>query len=143
MKEKDQENLNQIVLASQLDHVEISADMVKSENFSLQYESLDSLIKYLSSIQKAVNAEIKKIIEKDYADSGESSLKTDKYSFSYIAPSTKQTFDVSRFMEENTELYKKYLKVSKVSDSLRVTKKKEKKETKKTDVIDVGSELDF
>lgn len=143
MSKKDQENFNQIVLASQLDHVEISADVVKSENFSLQYESLDDLIKYLTSIQKAVNTEIKKIIEKDYADSGVSSLKSDKYSFSYIAPSTKQTFDVNKFMEENPELYKKYLKTSNVSDSLRVTKKKEKKETKRTDVIDADSELDF
>jgi len=143
MEKKDQENFNQIVLASQLDHVEISADVVKSENFSLQYESLDNLIKYLTSIQKAVNTEIKKIIEKDYADSGVSSLKSDKYSFSYVAPSTKQTFDVKKFMEENPELYKKYLKISKVSDSLRVTKKKEKKETARTDVIDADPELDF
>lgn len=143
MSKKDQENFNQIALASQLDHMEISADMVKSENFSLQYESLDDLIKYLTSIQKAVNTEIKKIIEKDYVDSGVSSLKSDKYSFSYIAPSTKQTFDVNKFMEENPELYKKYLKTSNVSDSLRVTKKKEKKETKRTDVIDADSELDF
>lgn len=143
MSKKDQENFNQIILASQLDHVEISADVVKSENFSLQYESLDDLIKYLTSIQKAVNTEIKKIIEKDYADSGVSSLKSDKYSFSYIAPSTKQTFDVNKFMEENPELYKKYLKTSNVSDSLRVTKKKEKKEAKRTDVIDADSELDF
>lgn len=143
MSKKDQENFNQIALVSQLDHVEISAEMVKSENFSLQYESLDDLIKYLTSIQKAVNTEIKKIIEKDYADSGVSSLKSDKYSFSYIAPSTKQTFDVNKFMEENPELYKKYLKTSNVSDSLRVTKKKEKKEAKRTDVIDANSELDF
>jgi hypothetical protein len=140
MRNKDQENINQVVLASQLDHVEVTSDIIESENFAQKYKSLDQLIKYLQGIKTAINTEIKKIIKENYAESGDSSIRNDFFTFTYVSPTTKEDFDVARFKEENPELYKKYVKITNVSDSLRTTAKKEKKREK---VVEAESELDF
>ena len=140
MGNKDQENINQVVLASQLDHVEVTSDVIESENFAQKYKSLDQLIKYLQGIKTAINTEIKKIIEENYAESGDSSIRNDFFTFTYVSPTTKEDFDVARFKEENPELYKKYVKITNVSGSLRTTAKKEKKREK---VVEAESELDF
>lgn len=125
---KKTESINQVVLASQLDDVKISADIIKSEDFSKQYQSLENLINYLKSIKETVDAELKNIVEQEFLETGESSIKTDDYSFTYVSPTTKESLDTKRLKAEDPELYKKYVKVSNVSGSLRVTKRKKKLE---------------
>ena len=49
---KDQkESVNQIVLASQLDEVSVSAELIKSDDFSKKYQSLDALILILNKLK--------------------------------------------------------------------------------------------
>lgn len=131
MSDKENKNINQIVLASQLDKVEVSADLVKSENFSKSYDSLVELINYLKNIKETVDGEIKKIIEKNYQETGESSIKSEDFNFTYVAPSTKQDFDKKKLKEEQPDIYAKYTKVTDVSAQLRVTKRKKESEKDK------------
>lgn len=137
---KDQkESVNQIVLASQLDEVSVSAELIKSDDFSKKYQSLDALINYLKQIKSSVDAEIKNLIEKEYAETGESSIKNSDYTFSYVPSSSRESVDKDKLKELYPDVYKDCLCSTGVASSLRVTKKK-KKETeskdKKDNVID-------
>lgn len=137
---KDQkESVNQIVLASQLDEVSVSAELIKSDDFSKKYQSLDALINYLKQIKSSVDTEIKNLIEKEYAETGESSIKNSDYTFSYVPSSSRESIDKDKLKELYPDVYKDCLCSTGVASSLRVTKKK-KKETeskdKKDNVID-------
>jgi len=142
MSNIQEQNVNQVVLASEFDHVVVTAELIKSEDFSKKYQSLDNLIDYLTTIKKAVNAGIQKIIEADYEEKGESSIRSEDYTFTYVAPSTKTSFDSKKLKEDNPELYAKYVKTSNVSGSLRVTPRKKKEAEDKTVAADY-KDIDF
>lgn len=129
-------NPGQVTLAKKLEGVEITTALVKSQDFQVQYGGLADLIDYLTKLKKTVDAEIKETIQKEYVETGESTISTDSYSFTYVSGSTKQSFDTKKFAEENPELYAKYTKIVNSSDSLRVTKKKRKEDKAKTEAIE-------
>ena len=141
MSKEQEENVNQIVLASELDNVVVTTDLIKSDDFSKKYQSLNELIDYLTSIKKSVDAEIKKVVQDSYDATGESSVSSEDYNFTYVAPTTKTSFDSKAFKEAHPELYVKYVKTSNVAGSLRVTKR-EKKSTDNTVEADF-KDLDF
>lgn len=144
MSDIQEQNVNQVVLASELDNIVVTPELIKSEDFSKKYQSLEELINYLTAIKKTINESIQSIAESSYQDSGDSSIRSKDYIFTYIAPSTKATFDSKKLKEENPELYAKYVKVNKTASSLRVTKRKkeEKKEDTATIVADF-QDIDF
>jgi len=127
----------QVVLANQLDGVQITPEIIKSEEFVKSYSSLLSLIDYLGAIKKAVNSEIKDILQAEYIESGENSVSAPDYTFTYCSPSTKIEFDTKKFQAEHPDLYKKYIKVTNVSDSLRVTKAKKADEKNDPNIINL------
>lgn len=47
-------------------------------------------------------------------------VETDDLTITYIAPTDRESFDSKRFREENPNLYDKYVKFSKVKDSIRI-----------------------
>lgn len=142
MSNIQEQNVNQIVLASELDHVVVTADLIKSDDFSKKYQSLDNLIDYLTTIKKTINAGIQNIVESSYQEKGESSIRSEDYTFTYVAPSTKTAFDSKKLKEDNPELYAKYVKTSNVSSSLRVTKRK-KKEVEDNTIAADYKDIDF
>lgn len=117
-------NPGQVTLARQLEGVEVTSKLIKSADFQNQYGSLADLVDYLTKLKKAVDAEIKEVIMQEYVETGEATISTDNYNFTYVSSSTKKSFDTKKFEKENPELYLKYTKVTSQSDSLRVTKKK-------------------
>ena len=128
---KVEDNKNQIALVGELDGVVISKELIQTEDFSKKYEYLLGLIDYLDNIKKSVNEEIKNIIKDDYLESGEPSVKTTGYRFTYTPETTRESLDTKKLKEEEPELYKKYVKISKVSESIKAVKVKEpsKKDT--------------
>lgn len=56
-------------------------------------------------------------------DKGIKSIKTDYFSMTYIEPSRRSTFDSKKFAQEHPEEYEKYLKISQVKESLKITLK--------------------
>ena len=117
-------NPGQVVLARKLEGAEITTSLIKTQDFQEQYESLSDLVDYLSTLKKAIDSEIKEVIMKDYVETGESTISTDKYNFTYVGPSTKKGFDTKKLAEEHPDIYLKYVKISNVADSIRVAKKK-------------------
>lgn len=130
--------LNQIALARKLDGVKISTDVVKSESFQEQYQGLTTLIDYLSQVKKAVDAGIKSVVMAEYEATGEGTISSDLYNYTYVAPSTRENFDTAKFKEEHPDLYIKYVKVGSVSDSIRVTKVKKKSAENKESSIEAS-----
>lgn len=129
-------NPGQVTLAKKLEGVEITTTLIKSQDFQTQYGGLADLVDYLTKLKKAVDAEIKEAIQKEYVETGESTISTDSYNFTYVSGSTKTSFDTKKFEEENPELYAKYTKLTNNSDSLRVTKKKKKEDKAKKEAIE-------
>ncbi len=119
---------NEIALISQLQECEITPTQLQSKDFSTKYECLTNMLKYLTDIKKAVDEEIKKVIEKEFKKSGEASVSSEKYTFTYVSSSTKANFDTSSFKNEHPELYTQYCKISNTKSSIRVTEKKKKEE---------------
>ena len=137
--------LSQVTKAHELDGVKVTTAVIKSDNFQEQYDSLSSLVEYLTQLKKAVDAEIKQVILDEYGKTGENSIKTDNYTFSYCSQSMRESVDSKRLKEELPDVYKEYVKVSFVADSIKVRKHKKKEENdKKKEAIEAEySEIEY
>ncbi|MBO7691915.1 MAG: hypothetical protein J6T10_04685 [Methanobrevibacter sp.] len=127
--------------AQQLDGVKITADIVKTKDFQTNYTSLVNLIDYLNSIKKSVDSGVKELVKNNYTETGDSSITTDDYNFTYVPESTRQTIDSKKFKQEHPELYVKYTTTNRVSDSIRITKVKKDEEDSKKSIDAVFSEV--
>lgn len=116
------EQNNQLELINQLASAKITTEVVSSEEFAQKYETLTSLTKYLADLKKTVDANIKEVIKERYYETGENSLASSSVKYTYIPSTTRETFNSKAFKADNPEVYKKYVKVSPVSDSLKTFK---------------------
>lgn len=69
---------------------------------------------------------IRDAIKQSMQDTGTKKFENEYLSITYIAPTTRQTFDVATFKEEYPESYQKFLKTSEVSSSIRFKIKEDK-----------------
>lgn len=120
---KNTEQLEQI---NQLVEVPITTALISSEDFAQKYEYIISLTNYLEDLKKSIDTRIKEITKVHYYDTGENSVVNKGYRYTYVPETTKETFDAKKFKVDNPELYKQYVRVSNVSESLRTTKIKPK-----------------
>jgi len=130
------ENDNQIALVEQLSNVPVTKETVASPEFSKKYQCLTSLIKLLEQTKQEVDAKIKELMKEAYFESGEGSLVSEEQTYTYVPATTRESFDSKRFKTENPELYRKYVYISSVKESLRVTENKKKENSEEeTNVI--------
>lgn len=123
-------NTEQLELVNQLVDAPITTALISSEDFGKKYDYLVSLTKYLEDIKKQVDSRIKEITKNQYYDTGENSVTNAGYKYTYIPESTKETFNTKEFKVDHPDLYKEYVRVSNVSDSVRTTKVKPKVDDK-------------
>lgn len=119
-------NTEQLEQVNQLVEVPITTSLIASEDFAQKYNYIISLTKYLEDLKKDIDTRIKEITKVHYYDTGENSIVNKEYRYTYIPESTKETFDSKKFKVDNPDLYKQYVRVSNVSESLRTTKIKPK-----------------
>ena len=112
----------------------LTPEIIATQDFSQQYERLSILIKQLDDIKKRVDSEIKEIVQEHFLLTGNQSLVTDGYKYTYIPESIRESVDIKKLKQENPELYKKYVKISNVSGSMRATKLAPEKEV----IVDVS-----
>jgi len=101
--------------------VQIDKDMLVSADFNNSYLNLIAVTKYLEDLKKNIDSNIKACLKDQYFESGEGSLEANGIRYTYIPETTRETFNTKDFKTENPDLYKQYVKVSSVSESLRVT----------------------
>lgn len=119
-------NTEQLEQVNQLVEVPITTSLIASEDFAQKYNYIISLTKYLEDLKKDIDTRIKEITKVHYYDTGENSIVNKEYRYTYVPESTKETFDSKKFKVDNPDLYKQYVRVSNVSESLRTTKIKPK-----------------
>ena len=88
-------------------------------------ESMERLAE-ITALKDALENESKELkakILKQMVKSDEKKLESDKLTVTYVAPTTRTTFDSKQFGAEHPKMYKEFLKTSSVSESLRVTLK--------------------
>jgi predicted phage-related endonuclease len=72
---------------------------------------------------KAIEAkqkELKKRILEEMEAKGILSVETDELSITYVAPTSRESFDSKAFRKDNPDLYDEYVKISNVSASVRL-----------------------
>lgn len=109
-----------------LSNKNLTSELIKSREFIDAREILDNTIKVLKAVDDASKSNIKKVVKEHFLITGENTIETDKFNYTYKTESTRTSFDTDSFKVDYPDLYPKYLKISAVSDSVTVTKVKEK-----------------
>lgn len=113
------ENTKQLVLVNQLVTTPITKEVVTSADFTQKYEYLVALTKYLEDVKKNVDDVIKDLAKMQYYETGENSIINGGFKYTYVPETTRETFNTKEFKAANPEIYKQYIKISNVSDSLK------------------------
>ena len=69
---------------------------------------------------EATNAEMREQIKQAMEENDIKKFDGDLVAITYVAPTTRTSFDSKRFAEERPGVYKKYLKTSEVKSSIRI-----------------------
>lgn len=88
-------------------------------------ESMERLAE-VTALKNRLDEEAKMLkteIIKQMVKADEKKLESDHLAVTYVAPTTKTTFDSKGFEAVHPKMYKEFLKTSSVSESLRVTLK--------------------
>ncbi len=85
----------------------------ETENMFVEYEKRIKLLK--EQYDKFKQDLLEKMEEKNVLK-----IDTDRITFTYIAPTDRETFDSKTFKEEHQDLYDEYVKMSPVKSSLRI-----------------------
>jgi hypothetical protein len=107
----------------------LSANTVTSTDFTKLYEQLIAVANYCENSKKALDSKIKELAKQQYYVTGDGSISNGSFRYTYIPNSKREKFDSSKFKSEHSDLYKQYVKISDVSDSIRVTPIVHKSET--------------
>ena len=99
-------NLIKIEQGTALLHPEISAKLAEFERMAKDI--------------KAKQDELKQRILAEMEEHGILKLETDDLTITYIAPTTRETFDGKAFRKDNPDLYDEYVRISDVSASVRM-----------------------
>lgn len=118
------------------------AQIIASPEFAKRYGCLTDLIRQLNNVKDHVDANIKELVKENYSKTGENSVYSESLEdtlgytlrYTYVPGSSRISFDSKSFKEENPDLYKKYAKISSVSDSLRISKVEKKQEKEKEEI---------
>ncbi len=109
-------------------------ELITSERFAQRYDLLLDLEKYIASIKEEVNSQIKEVVKENYYSTGESSICSGENRYTYVPETIRESFNSKGLKEDDPDLYKKYVKISPVKESFRVTKIKKKSEDSKVSV---------
>ena len=107
-----------------LDPAAITPETIKTEEFAISYNYLVSLLQYANDLKHNVDEAIKAAARDHYLETGDNTLFSPEYRYTYVPGTTRESFNVQQFKVDDPMTYRKYVKVSQVNDSLRATKLK-------------------
>lgn len=106
---------------NQLMNTPLTTDIVTSTDFTKIYQQLVAITNLCENSKKVLDGKIKELAKKQYYVTGEGSISNENFRYTYVPNSKREKFDSSKFKTEHGDLYKEYVKISDVSDSIRVT----------------------
>lgn len=121
----------ELALIKELSTLVINKGTIATTDFTSKYDLLTRYIDELTKIKEAVDVNIKAAVLDNYLKTGESTVDSGEYKFTYVPESTRERLDTKALKTEHPDLYKEYVKISNVSASLRITKAKKTDEESK------------
>ena len=109
-----------------LSNKDLTPEQIQSPEFIDAWELLNNTSDVVKTVMDTCKGRIKEVVKEHFLETGESTIKTDKFNYTYKTQSTRSSFDSNSFKVDYPDLYPKYIKVSEVSDSVTVSKVKEK-----------------
>lgn len=100
--------------------------LILSDNEITTLEQAELIIKQYDMLlekAKAKSEELKKTLIEKMKENGITKFENDNIAITYIAPYEKQGIDSKKLKEEEPKIYEKYLKSSKVKESIKITLK--------------------
>lgn len=97
----------------------------QGERFTALQTQIQGLKQQLQELEKQEN-EFKNIFIEKMKENNIKSFDLGNIKITYVAPTTRKSFDSKRFEMENKEVYEQYLKESNVKESLRITVRSDK-----------------
>ena len=97
--------------------------LVKAKNgFQLSQETSRKLAEFerMAKDIKEKEDKIKAVILKEMEEAGVVKIETEELSISYIAPTTRESFDSKKLRADNPDIYDEYVKISTVKASIRL-----------------------
>lgn len=105
---------------------EVSKELISSAEFENAYISLVNEIEALTSLRKRVDEKVKEKMAEEYHSTGNTKVVFDTFQLVYVPESYRESCDSKALKEAEPEIYKKFTKVTRVSDAVRVVKSKNK-----------------
>lgn len=103
--------------------------LILNDNEITTLEQAELIIKQYDMLleqAKAKSEELKKTLIAKMKENGITKFENDNIAIAYIAPYEKQGIDSKKLKEEEPKIYEKYLKSSKVKESIKITLKEKK-----------------
>lgn len=107
-------------------NAEADGQLISSIEFENAYISLVNEIEALTSLRKRVDEQVKNKMAEEYHTTGNTKVVFDTFQLVYVPESYRETCDSKALKEAEPEIYKKFTKVTHVSDAVRVVKSKNK-----------------
>ena len=106
-----------------LQQVEVTKELLQTNDFSEQYLVLKRTIDRLKAVKESIDAKISDVIIPLNAEDGTTTISSDKLNFTYCAPTTSMTVDGTKLKKEFPDVYKQCIKSSQRKASLRITER--------------------
>lgn len=111
-------------LLRQLEQCTLTPEILATPQFAAQYCQLSDFLKRATEIKANVDAAIKNTVRDRFMETGEATIAVDGYRYTYVPESTSERLDTRALKEADPEMYRKYVKVVHVNDSIRVYRPK-------------------
>lgn len=106
-----------------LQQVEVTKELLQTNDFSEQYLVLKRTIDRLKAVKESIDAKISDVIIPLNAEDGTTTISSDKLNFTYCAPTTSMSVDGTKLKKEFPDVYKQCIKSSQRKASLRITER--------------------
>lgn len=106
-----------------LQQVEVTKELLQTNDFSEQYLVLKRTIEQLKAVKESIDAKISDVIIPLNAEDGTTTISSDKLNFTYCAPTTSMSVDGTKLKKEFPDVYKQCIKSSQRKASLRITER--------------------
>lgn len=103
---------------------ELTLAAVQSEEFSEKYNSLCEQLEKIQETKKQIDDCIKLMARENFLETGDNQIVSGDRIYTYIPETQREIFDSKALKEDSPDIYKKYVKISKIKDSVRTSKRK-------------------
>ena len=103
---------------------ELTLAVVQSQEFSEKYNLLCEQLEKIQETKKQIDDCIKLMAKENFLETGDNQIVSGNRIYTYIPETQRETFDSKALKEDSPDIYKKYVKISKVKDSMRTSERK-------------------